>query len=68
MSDRSGDDNEEEADQRKDLQMRREAMDRAMAMDVETFTCIMAMVVLLVRVLLDLDWKVDLTFPSLPGT
>lgn len=39
-----------------------------MAMDVETLACIVPMVVLLVRVLLYLDWKVDLTFPSLPGT
>lgn len=45
--------------------MRWQAMNHAMAMDVEPLTCIVTVMMLLVRVLFRLDREVDFTYPSL---
>jgi len=67
MGDRRRDDDEEETKQREDLQVSWELMDEAVAVDIEAFACVVAVVMLPMGVLLRLDGKVDLTSPSSRG-
>lgn len=59
MGDRRCYNDEKEAQQRKDLQVGRKAMNRTMSVDIEAFACIMTMMMFFVSVNLALDWKVD---------
>lgn len=65
MGDRCGDDYEQESKEREDLEMRRKPMYRTMAVNVEAFTGIVPMMMLLMGVRLRFDWKVDCYLPFL---
>jgi hypothetical protein len=59
MGDRRCYNDEKEAQQRKDLQVGRKAMNRTVSVDIEAFARIMTMMMFFVSVNLALDWKVD---------
>lgn len=59
MRDRRCYDDEKEAQQGKDLEVGRKAMNRTVSVDIKAFTRIMTVMMSFVSVNLALDWKVD---------